>query len=125
MKAPALPLHKSLVPVIVGAVLTVGVAAMIALYVITRPRSVAPAESNVAVSTTTTVSAALLPTAALPVPTVTASATPSATPTASAAPAKTATGPRVPTAAVTAAATASPAGGKGKKSGQVVTDYGY
>jgi len=127
-KAPTLPTHKSLAPLIGGAVLTVGAAVAIAIYLIARPHPVAPTEGTVAAAITTAVSSAVSPAAApLPTLTVVASAVASATPaaTASAAQAKTATaaGPRiVATAAPTAAAAA---GGKGKKSGQVVTDYGY
>ena len=121
---PALPAPKSLAPVIVGAVLTVGTAAAFAVFLLTRPRPVAPAEVGSAVAATASLaSAAPLPTAApIPSPSVEVAAAPtaSAAPIASAAPVKTAT-----TTAPRAPATAAPDGAKGKKGGQVVTDYGY
>ena len=121
---PTLPMQKSLAPVIVGAVMTVVAAAAVAVFLLTRPSSVAPTEAGggvVAPITTATAGAAPLPTAA-PVPSPAVQA--SVVPTASAAPAKTtiAATPRAP---VTAAPPATAAPGGKKKPGQVVTDYGY
>jgi eukaryotic-like serine/threonine-protein kinase len=121
---PALPMAKSLAPVIVGAVMTVGAAAAIAIFLLTRPGPVAPTEAGSGVAVTTA-SAAPLPSAApIPPPPVEASASPIATQaptaTASAAPVKTST----PTVATPRVPTSAAPGGK-KKNGQVVTDYGY
>ncbi len=122
---PALPMQKSLAPMILGAVMTVGAAAAVAVFLLTRPVPAAHTEAagGVGLTTTTTASATPPPPAtAAPIsPPASAPVEASAAPTASAAPVKTATasGPRVP-----GTATVAPVG-KGKKNGQVVTDYGY
>ena len=122
---PALPPHKSLAPMILGAVMTVGAAAALAIFLLTRGVPGAPTEagSGVPIPTTTASAPPPAPAPSEPVaaPTPAASVVASAAPSASQAPSAKATStPRV----VATAAPQAPSG-KGKKPGQVVTDYGY
>ena len=126
---PAMPTQKSLAPMIVGAVMTVGAAAAIAMFLLMRPVPGAQREAGSGELPTAIASAAAqVPSTAPPIPgpSIDVSAAPSATqaPAASVAPSKTTspTTPRVPTTAVPPS-TGAPNGKK--KNGQVVTDYGY
>jgi serine/threonine-protein kinase len=125
---PTLPMQKSLAPVIVGAVITVAAAAAVAVFLLTRPVAVAPIAASGGVPAPTAVASAIASATTAPPPTAAPIPSPaveaSVAPTPSAAPAKTtvAATPRVP---VTAAPPATAAPGGKKKTGQVVTDYGY
>ncbi len=123
---PAMPAQRSLAPVIFGAVMTVVAAAAIGIFLVTRPVPVAPPEAGSAVALTTGTAIAAPPATALPtpIPVPSAAIVASAAPSASAAPtAKPAVAAKVPV--VVAPPGPSAPGGKGKKPGQVVTDYGY
>jgi serine/threonine-protein kinase len=123
---PTLPVQKGLAPVIIGAFMTVCAAAALAIFLLTRPVPGAPTEAGNGVA---------IP---IPIPTTTAGAPPPATATsepvtapspsviASAAPSasQASTKPTATPRVVPIAAPPAPSG-KGKKPGQVVTDYGY
>ncbi len=121
---PTLPAQKSLAPVILGAVMTVGAAAAVAVFLLTRGGPVAPTGVSGVAATTILASAAppIAPSAPpVPSPAIEVPAAPTAAPASSAVVSK----PIAPRGPTTAAPPSTGAPGGKKKNGQVVTDYGY